>query len=106
VLAVTAAAGGCAGAPPEGVQRNQLRHRRKGDAPQDDKGDDVVCVEALEGGRRRVYRLRCGYEGGRHWHGFDMVEDEQTHQGRAKELVKSYLLPQVRVGEGRDERLG
>lgn len=51
----------------------------------------------MEGGRRRVYRARSGFDDGQHWHGFEMLEDEQTHQGRLQELVRSYLLPQVRV---------
>lgn len=94
--ASTSGAGGPSSSGGSGsVRRNSLRHRRKGEG-RDDTADDVVCVEALGGGRRRVYRMRCGVaQDGQHWHGFDMVEDEQTHQGRLKELVRNYLLPQV-----------
>jgi len=77
-----------------GVRRNLLRHRRGGEGAREDAAADVVCIEAMEGGRKRVYRARFGFEDGQHWHGFDMLEDEQTHQGRLKELVRSYLLPQ------------
>ncbi|GBF95970.1 hypothetical protein Rsub_08093 [Raphidocelis subcapitata] len=80
--------------PAAAKRRNSLRHRRGGEGAKEDAAADVVAIESLDGGRRRVYRLRTGFEDGKHWHGFDMVEDEQTHQGRLREIVRNYLLPQ------------
>jgi hypothetical protein len=87
--------------PDAAKRRNSLRHRRREEGAKEDSAADVVAIESLDGGRRRVYRLRTGFEDGKHWHGFDMVEDEQTHQGRLKEIVRNYLLPQVRASRPR-----
>lgn len=71
--------------------KNALRTRRSNEKPDDSTG--VVCVEATAG-RQRVYRVQRGEEAGSAWEGFDMVEDPQTHHGRLKALISSYLLPQ------------
>jgi len=47
-----------------------------------------VCVEVSDGGLRRVYRPR----GSAH-DGFEIQEQGQTHQGRLRALVSSYILP-------------
>jgi hypothetical protein len=62
---------------------------KKGWQPLDEA--DSLCVEVVPGGRKRVYRTRgpAGMEG------FDMVDQGHTYGGQFKQLVKSYLLPQV-----------
>lgn len=56
----------------------------------------AICVELIQGGLRRVYRERDPVfpllEGV--LSPFDCIVQEQTHGGRIKALVQSYLLPQ------------
>jgi hypothetical protein len=74
--------------------KNKLRTRRNDESPS--ASPNTLAVE-VSAGRQRVYRLREGQDSGTPWVAFDMVEDPQTHQRRMENLVKSYLLPQVRV---------
>ena len=59
----------------------------------------ALCIELIQGGLKRIYRERDSatifpalLEGV--LPPFDCVVEEQTHGGRLKALVQSYLLPQ------------
>lgn len=80
--------------PPSYGARNKTSSTSNPDAAEATPGS--LAVEC-SGGRRKVYRARGGQDAGaRAWEGFEIVEERKTSEHHVRDLIQSYLLPQVR----------